>query len=159
MSATLNQAKDTMYTMLMTDIIAQSPSIIGYVPNITFHGSRYSPPPANGIIPPADKYHGVSFVHVMKEEQKTLCHDVDTLGSRRYNNRGVFEFQIMCPLSDAQNSDKGDRLAYVAQKAFRGKEGTCGIVFYDAMYKSGATGDVFSKYIMTVKYNYDEVSL
>lgn len=146
-------AKDVMLTMLMDALTLDAPAVIGYVPEVNFQGTK------KGVTPPSEKYHGVAFVHAVKEEQATLCHDVDTLGSRRYNNKGLFEFQIMCPLSDSQNSDRGAKIAYIAQKAFRGKEGSCGIVFYDAMFKAGASTEVFSKHIMTVKYNYDEVSL
>lgn len=151
MALTYIEAKDEMLTMLQTAWNAQAAAIVTYIPIILYQGIE----PKN--IQPSDKYFGKCDIFVLSDNQKTLSTNVGQASQRRYNNKGILQLQIMCPLSDVQNSDRGAKLANIAKLAFRGKQSPCGIVFYNAMYTPSLSTEVFSKHIMTVEYNFDEI--
>lgn len=142
------QANDEMLTMLKTAWDAQTTAIVAYIPDIQYEGETKK------VVPPSDKYYGVLYNNILTNPQATLCGDLDGIGSRRYNNTGILEFHISCPLSDAENANKGKRLGIVARNAFRGKYSPSGIIFYNARIIPSKPNEIFNKYIMFVDYNY-----
>lgn len=152
MSLTYLQARNEMFKMFADAWALNTPAIVSPAPTV-YYPNVLPPSP-----PPSNLYFAVVNIKVAKEVQKTLAIDVVNFGGRMYNNKGLFICEIMCPLSDAPNSEKGAELATVARNAFRGKRSPCGVVFYDAMFTVSKSTEVFSKYIMTVEYNYDDIT-
>lgn len=150
------QAKDEMFTMFRTAWNAGSVAVITpyqlTIPEVYYHGvERPSPPPAN-------KYFAILDMIVVDRRQKTLAINVVNTGDKMYNNIGLLRLQIVCPISDAENSDRGLRLGMVARDAFDGKRSPCGIVFLNAKIEPSLSTEVFSKHIFTVQYQYDEIN-
>src|SRR5574343_2089556 len=141
MSLTYPEAIDEMFLMLKTAWANSSPSILPYVPNISYPGIETPSVPVSG------KYHAKADIYPVSEKQRTLSTNVDIGGGRRYNNRGILKLQIMCPLSDVRNAEIGIKLGILARDAFRGKHSPCGIVFYNAVVIPSMPSEVFSKYI------------
>lgn len=150
------QAKDEMFTMFRTAWNANSVAIIApyqiTIPEVYYHGVE------KPAIPPSDKYFAILDMIVVDRKQKTLAIDVVNFGDRMYNNRGLLRLQIVCPLSDAENSDRGLRLGMVARDAFDGKRSPCGVLFRNGTIEPSLSTEVFSKHIFTVKYEYDEIN-
>jgi hypothetical protein len=155
MALTEVQAKDEMLTMFRTAWNANSVAVITpyqvTVPAVRYHGQVNKEPP------PSNLYHAILYMECVSRSQKTLAIDVASIGTRRYNNIGILSLQIMCPFSDAENSDRGLRLGIVARDAFEGKTSPCGVWFRDAKVTPSLSTEVFSKHIMTVGYQFDEI--
>lgn len=155
MAATQIQAKDEMFAMFKAawDTVATGGSaILSYVPPVYYHGVQKT------TTPEADKYFAIMEMIVVDRSQATLAINVVNVGDRMYNNRGLLRLQVMCPLSDAENSDKGLRLGMVARDAFDGKRSPCGVLFRNAKVEPSLSTEVFSKHIMTVQYEYNEIT-
>ena len=152
MSLTYPQAIDEIFAMFKTAWDAQTTAIVGYIPAVLYPGIESTSVPASG------KYFVKADVLPVKERQKTLAVNVDIPTGRRYNNMGIVRFQIMCPLSDVRNAEKGVDLGILVRNAFRGKESPCGIVFHNAVVTPSYPSEVFSKYIVTIEYNFDELA-
>lgn len=156
MALTQVEAKDEMFTMFRTAWNANSVAVITpfqiTVPYVSYQGVRVTEPH------PADKYSAILDMIVVSRKQATLAINVVNMGDRMYNNKGILRLQILCPLSDAQNADRGLRLGLVALDAFDGKRSPCGVKFYDGMVEPSLSNEVFSKHIMTVKYEYADIN-
>lgn len=152
MSLTYLQARNEIFTMFANAWALNAPAIVSPAPKVYYPNVL---PPA---VPPSNLYFAVVKIKTIQEVQKTLAINVVNPGGRMYNAKGLFSCEIICPLSDAQNSSKGAQLCMVARDAFRGKHSPCGVVFYDATPTEGKSTEVFSKHIMTVEYNYDDIT-
>lgn len=156
MSATYLVAKDEMFLMFQTAWDLGSAAIVAPfqigIPHVYYPGVE------RPITPPANEYCGFLDLIVVEEKQATLAIDVASLGQKMYNNRGILRFQLICPLKDAENSDRGARLASLVRNAFRGKRSPCGTVFLNSMFTQSIPTEVFSKFIMTTEYNYNDIA-
>jgi hypothetical protein len=159
MALTQLQAKDEMFTMFRTAwnaLVGGALSVVSpyqaTIPEVYYHGVE------KPLIPPSDKYFAILDMIVVDRKQKTLAIDVVNFGDKMYNNRGLLRLQIVCPLSDAENSDRGLRLGMVARDAFDGKRSPCGVVFFNGTITPSLSTEVFSKHIMTVEYQYEDIN-
>ena len=103
---------------------ADTPSIIGYVPEVIWESAQMDlyngaagppgPPPAPPI---PNKAFARFIIRHVNGQQRSLSEP----GGRRFNHYGVVIVQTLTPMSSGQNSLVAQRLAQVALSAFQGR--------------------------------------
>jgi hypothetical protein len=130
---------------------AKTFAIVGYIPDVSYPGMETTLKPPTGI------YYASAKIIPSGEKQSTFRSNVDGLQNVRYNNFGILQFVIFCPISDAQNAYKGRLLGIVARDAFTGKESPSGVRFFSAVLTEPRVTEVFNKFTVNIDYNYDDV--
>lgn len=150
MTATYTQAVDAMFALFKQAWDAGAATIVGSAPAIYWQGVE----PVSG--PPSDVYWcRVSTQNVM-EKQATLG-DPSGVGKHRYTAMGLVFVQVFCPMTDAQATDKGRRLAELARNAFRGKEATGGVWFRNVRINELPPEEDLYRFNIVAEYQFDDV--
>lgn len=131
---------------------ARTTAIVAYIPDVRYPGVERPDKPLTS------KYYAQVKILPAGEKQITFRNNVDGLQNVRYNNYGILQFVIFCPLSDSQNALRGRNLGIVIRDSFSGKESPSGVFFHSAIVKENLPPtEVFNKIQVNVDYNYDDV--
>lgn len=152
MTAELDVAVKEMEALFNAAWQANSAAVFGYIPDIEWYGKE-SPSKVD-----RSKVWARFSTDNVFEEQATLSTCVDIPFQRRYNASGLIFIQLFLPKTVANAVKNGRKLAKVAQRAFRGKKSTSGVVFYNVRINDKLEPEeLFYRINVVAEYDYDEL--
>jgi hypothetical protein len=149
MTATYQEATDTMFAQLNNLWATDSAAIAGYIPNI------YWPNIEEPVSKPVDAYWARMSRQTVLQQQSNLT-GADQL--KRYTTRGLVSVQIFAPMMLVSSGIVLSQLAQIVQNAYRGVTTSNGIWFRNATIKELPADGRYYRANVTCDFQYDEVS-
>lgn len=141
-------AKEEMYKLFYDAWIANSASIVGYIPEVRLQGTSYE------LEPDVSKFWVRWSRQTVEEGQETLRNGIN---GQCYRNEGVIFVQLFCPTT-ARTISLGEELAVIAQNAYRGKKTAGGVWFRNVRIKELEPEAKWFKFNIIAEYEYSENS-
>lgn len=149
MTATHQEATDTMFAQLNNLWVTDSAAIAGHTPNI------YWPNIEEPIVKPVGKYWLRMTRQTVIQSQSNLA-GADQL--RRYTTRGLLSLQLFAPMMLVSSGIVLVQLAQLVQNAYRGVTTANGIWFRNVTIKELPADGRYYRCNVTCDFQYDEVS-
>jgi len=141
-------ALNEMFDALQTAWLGAN-AIVGYAPRIYFPGED------DGTIPDAALFWARVSTNSVLCEQSTLCENVVTQGSKRFETFGLIFFQIFAP-KRADSEDKTLLLSALVQNCFRNR--TANVILRNARIKEVSPENGAIRKIVVAEFQFDEVN-
>ncbi|MGH8711236.1 MAG: hypothetical protein ACREVA_07960 [Burkholderiales bacterium] len=145
---TYEQAIDEMFNDFYVSWLANSASIVSYVPNVRW------PNIDEGSLD-AGKFLARLSQQTVIEKQASLRGEENL---QRYTTYGLIFVQIFCPRSDSTAMEKGRKLANLARNVFRGHSTQNNVWFKNARVQELEPEQKFYRLNVIAEYEYDEVA-
>jgi hypothetical protein len=148
MTATYSEATDTMNSLLYALLVAESASIIGYIPEV------YWPTIELPRELPVNRY----WLRVAR--QTVLQRQANIAGAdlvRKYTTRGLLSIQVFAPMLQINSARYCCSLAQLAQRAYRGVTTPNGVWFRDVTVKELPADGRYYRCNVVSDFQYDEV--
>lgn len=142
------EAIDQMFSLFYDAWLSQTTSIVGYVPEVRWHGVE------KPGTPDASKYWARVSQQTVTEEQTTIA---DSNGKRRYTASGLLFVQIFCPKSEVTAMENGRNLAMIARNSIRGKTTSGKVWFRNARINELDPEESAYRFNVVAEYEYDEI--
>jgi hypothetical protein len=145
---TYNEAIDDIFTTLSlawTDVSTGAVSIVGYEPEIRWPGVQLIEKPDNS------KYWAKAFQETISDNSTAFCYN----GVMQYTNEGVLFFDIYCPMSVGNGTQKGRELSEMMLSALRGKRSEKGVVFKNPRISELTPIAHFYRFSIISEYEFD----
>lgn len=145
-------AQDEMYALLLAAWNANTPAIVGYVPELRYQNVEIP------TKPDSSKYWARLSIQTVTEGQTTLSSSVVSDGHSRYTTNGLIFVQIFAPLSDSLCGRNGQLISQVAKKAFRGHTTSGKVWFRNGRIQELPNDSQSVRFNVVTEYQYDELS-
>jgi len=142
-------AIDEMFAAFQTAWSAGTTAIVGYIPLIKWDGID------DGTIPDANKFWVRVSTQQVDSRQATLCENVVTHGSRRYETNGVIFVQLFAP-KRKDSMEKAKLLCALVQNTFR--KSTTNVIIRNARIQDLPSDNGAIRKNVVAEYQFDEIN-
>lgn len=153
MTLQYDQARDEIFAVFNTAWQANAAAQAGYIPEVRWQGVQYRE------IPDGSKFWCRISKDNVFEEQTSLSTCVGTPGQRRYTASGLAIVQLFCPKSNTESFAIGQKLAKVAQDAFRGRSTGNGMWFRNVRIKELDPEETCFRFNVVAEFEYDDIGI
>lgn len=151
MTTTYAAAKDEIYGALKTRWDALTLAVVGYVPEMRWHGSELPDKPD------MSKYWARASIQTVIARQSGLARNVGQAQRSRYTNSGLVFVQIFAPRSDARGVELGEALAVIARDTYRGHTVRGEVSYYRARFEELPPEELAYRFNVVAEYEFDEL--
>jgi hypothetical protein len=137
-----------MFAMVLADVEAGAPAIVGAVPVIRWQGNEEATPPA------VTAYWLRVTESLVIEQQSSLSGGT---GAKRYTSQGIVFTQVFCPASDPAGYTKGRFLARLCRNTFRKREPGELVWFRNAKIVPVGLSNAWYQFNVSATYQFDEI--
>jgi hypothetical protein len=149
MTATYDEATDTIFSQFYNLWVQQAAMVAGYVPTV------YWPSIEEPKVKPADVFWARLTRQTVIQKQASLANNN---GVRRYTTTGLVSVQVFAPMLAVGAATKCVNLAKLAQDAYRGTTTANGIWFRNCTIKELPADGTFYRCNVVSDFTYDEIS-
>ena len=150
MTATNQEALDTVNSKLLSILQVEGSALLGYVPEVVWVRKEQQNPIRNRA--------WLRVAHqIAQEYQATLCTNVGQDTYRRWRTDAYALVEIFCSTEVLNSSGKIDELGIIIKNKFRGVTFPNGLWITEVKPQAEADEAGFSRFDVVIHYQYDSV--